>query len=109
MGPVGERALEELRCRFGHDDLTAVGAGQEMREPIERPAEIIAVAGFDRADVDAHAHANAVNRRPVFGCERTLRVICGGNGVAGGGKRGANRVADHLENVSVPACDHRAH
>ena len=47
---------------------------EQARDAIDRRAEVVAVAFVGGAGVKRHAHAESVDRREVFACQRALRV-----------------------------------
>ncbi len=68
-------------------------------------AEVVPVAGFDRAGVERHPHPQGSDNAPRFRSEGALAGEGGGEGLGGIGEDGADGVADGLEDVALVGGD----
>src|SRR5262252_10776226 len=62
----------EVARRFGQERLPAVACREQPRDAIERGAEVVARADFDRARVKRHADAELRALRPWLAVEGAL-------------------------------------
>ena len=83
--------------------------GKQARDAIDRRTEIVAVALVGIAAVNGHAHAQSVDRIPIFRAEVVAGRRRGGDRALDVGKRGAERVADGLENATAVRLDRGPH
>ncbi len=95
----------EIVRRLGEKRLTAVTSREKARDTVERRAEIVAVAHFDRAGVKRHAHAQLRSFGPRLAMERALRFECRGKSVGRRVERRAEGVPARLEDVAVVIVD----
>lgn len=74
---------------------------QQACHTVHGGTEVIAVAPFRRADVDRHAHGEAVDGRPVARSKRLLRSDGRIDRVGGKIERSVKPIAGGLENVTT--------
>ncbi len=101
--------VREFAGRLRHQRLAAVSGGEQPRDPIERGAEVVAIAQFRVARVHRHPDSQAQRRRPRLHTQRLLRGERRREGLGCGGEGGAERVADRLEHVAARVLDGAAH
>ena len=82
------------------DDLAAVPDGQDPRHPVERRAEVIAIAGLRGPDVERHPHPERAGLAPGRVAERSLGGECRVNCV--------DRIVEHGQHPVAGRLDHRA-
>jgi hypothetical protein len=102
-------ALEQCRGRTGEQNLTAVADRQQPRNAIDRRSEVIAVALAGGSGMDCRAHRQAAQFGEILGREQPLHVEHRRNGVLRPGERGAECIAQRLENVAAPVRDRLTH
>src|SRR5579872_2832139 len=101
--------MREFACDARQQHLTAVPDGHEPRYAIDRRSEVVAVALFRVAGVQAHSDLQSANAGEIFLRKGSLcldgRVDCLGSR----GKGAAKRVAHGLENVATTSDNGGAH
>jgi len=95
----------EVVRRLGEERLAAVTRREEARDPVERRAEIVAVAQFDRARMQRHAHAEFCRFRPGLAVKRALCLERRCYSIGRRVKRRAEGIAARLEDVAAVTFD----
>ena len=104
-GLLGQLPLNQIGRNARNDDLTAMGDRQQARDAVDRRAEIVAVALVRIAGMQGHADGQALDRIPLLGVERPLRLERGRDRCRPRRERDAKGVADGLEDETAAALE----